>query len=67
MSEENLFSTLPASQKERLRRQCVMYVYQIMSVTCILMQGRLGENRTQQALTVCISLTTEMMESISSD
>ncbi len=44
-----------------------MFVYQIMSVTCILMQGRLGENRTQEALTVCISLTTEMIKHISSD
>ncbi len=37
VSEENLFSTLPASQKERSQKwQCVMFVCKIMSVTCIL-------------------------------
>ena len=68
VSEENLFSTLPASQKERSRKwQCVMFVYQIVSVTCALMQGRLSENRTEEALTVCVNLTTEMLKNISSD
>jgi len=44
-----------------------MFLCQITGVTCILMQDRLGENRTLQALTVCISLITEMIENISSN